>query len=524
MKITGRGLPFCFHYDEKIKDEKRIKIKEEKIKENKMNTPIYHQLMQLEKEKRIPFHMPGHKRRGEGVFTEIASVDITEITGYDNLHDPEGMIRSSMNQLKEIYGTKESWYLINGSTVGILAAISACCTVGDGILLSRNCHKAVYNAIRLLHLHPYYFSFSIHEKYDLVQDMPKKAQTDLEEILKKHGDIKAVIFPSPTYEGVVMDVRAIKKITEKAGVPLIVDEAHGAHFVFHDYFPDSAINCGADLVIQSTHKTLPSMTQTALLHLCTDKISPEKITDRLSIYETSSPSYVLMASAEYGVAYMRENRDKVQEYVDNLIDFRKKCAQLKNIHLIEKEEINSADYDRGKLVFSVKNTEINGDQLFSWLLDQFGIELEMADRFNGIAMTSVCDTKEEYDLLFHGLMKIDKQIYQRKKKEIDKEKKEIDKENQPDIPEKIMESWESEDFGKREVSLENAIGEIAASFILLYPPGIPLLVPGEKIVKETVENIRYYLYNGYNVLGLSGQKKNKMEVLYGRDVHCDGRA
>lgn len=481
-----------------------------------MNTPIYHKLMQLKEEKRIPFHMPGHKRRGEDIFSEIASVDITEITGYDNLHHPEGIIRRSMDQLKEIYGTKESWYLVNGSTVGILAAISSCCEAGDGILLSRNCHKSVYNAIRLLRLHPYYFSFPVGEKYDLVEDMTKAEKTELEEIIKKHQDIRAVIFPSPTYEGVVMDVQGIKEITEKAGIVLIVDEAHGAHFMFHDYFPDSAIKCGADLVIQSTHKTLPSMTQTALLHLCTDKISPEKITDRLSIYETSSPSYILMASAEYGVAYMQENRDKVEKYVDNLKKFRQKCAQLVNIHLIGKEEVASTDYDRGKLVFSVKNTNSNGHQLFSWLLEKSGIEMEMADRTNCIAMTSVCDTEEDFALLFHELEKFDQQIQQCKGKEKAKTGK-------MDIPEKIMESWECESLPKTEVFLEDAVGKIAASFVMLYPPGIPLLVPGEKIVKETVENIRYYLYNGYNVLGLSGQRKKKMEVLYGRDVHCDGR-
>lgn len=472
-----------------------------------MNTPIYSKLLKLKNEKRIPFHMPGHKRRGSGVFKEIEKMDITEITDYDNLHHPEGIIRESMDHLREIYGTRESWYLVNGSTVGILAAISACCDVGDGILLSRNCHKSVYNAVRLLHLHAYYFYPEISDEYDVIEGIEENQIEEIREILNAHREIKAVILPSPTYEGVVMDIEKLRKAIEPYQVFFIVDEAHGAHFPFHEYFPKSATECGADLVIQSTHKTLPAMTQTALLHLCSDRISPEIISNMLSVYESSSPSYILMASAEYSVAYMKENVDAVQQYVDNLQNFRKKCAQLRRIHVIDREDLRCRDYDRSKLVFSVKNTGWNGITLFERLLRDYHIELEMSDSSNCIAMTSVCDSEEMYDALFDALKGLDEEIDIQM---TESRRPEWENNVQSYIScgkkmhEKVLESWQCERKEKEKVILDEAEGRISGDYVMLYPPGIPLLVPGEKILKETVENLRYYIYNGYNVLGLSG--------------------
>lgn len=469
-----------------------------------MNAPIYNKLRKLEQEQRIPFHMPGHKRVGNGDWTQIQKMDITEIVDYDNLHHPEEIIRESMDMLKEIYNTRESWYLINGSTVGILAAISACCNIGDKILISRNCHKSVYNAVYLLHLETFYFYPECSEKYTFIEKIGDEQIKRIQNILKENPDIKAVVLPSPTYEGVVMDIEKLKRVMEPYEAVLIVDEAHGAHFIFHNYFPKSAVECGADIVIQSTHKTLPSITQTALLHLCSDKIAPEKISNMLSVYESSSPSYILMSSAEYGVAYMNENVDEVQTYVDNLQNFREKCEQLHSIHLINKEDLSCRDYDEGKLVFSTRGTSWNGNQLFERLLHQYHIEFEMANRFHCIAMTSVCDREKMYYYLFQALKELDKEIQKRDRETL---REEIDRQNmwrKPVYQEKAIESWQCTNFDKENVDLNQAEGRIAGNFVFLYPPGIPLLVPGEKILKETVENLRYYIYNRYNVLGVSG--------------------
>ena len=480
--------------------------------------------------------MPGHKRKGQGMFEDISRYDITEITGYDNLHDPEGIIRDSMNELKRLYHTRESWYLVNGSTVGILAAVSACCDQGDGILISRNCHKSVYNAIRLLHLKAYYFMLPVSEKYNVAEDMTEDTFASIREILSRHADIRAVVLPSPTYEGVVMNIRGLKEIVREFSVPMIVDEAHGAHFIFHSDFPESAVSQGADIVVQSTHKTLPALTQTALLHLCSDRIPANCLADMLSIYESSSPSYLLMSSAEYAVHYMRENEDKVDTYVNNLHVFRKKCGQLHRIHLIKKEDLHCFDYDEGKLVFSVEGTGVDGIWLFDRLLKKYHIELEMSDCSNCIAMTSVCDKKEDFQALFQALKEIDEELRQMEEElpqieeelpQIEEGLRNIDEElrqkedmrgrkrwNRMRLPEKRMESWECSRMEKEAVSPEEAVGRISGEYVMLYPPGIPILVPGEIILKETVENVRYSLYNGYNVLGLS---QNQFIVLKNRE-------
>lgn len=483
-----------------------------------MRTPIYDALCQLKEEKRIPFHMPGHKRKVNNMdaFSKICSIDITEITDYDDLHHPEGIIRESMDQLKEIYHTKESWYLINGSTVGILAAISSVCRPGDKILIGRNCHKAVYHSIRLLRLEACYLCPRTSRDYDITLDIGEEERKEIEEILQREKTIRAVVITSPTYEGVMSDVSSLKKVLNRWEIPLIVDEAHGAHFQFHEAFPKSAVECGADLVIQSTHKTLPAFTQTALLHLCSDRVSVKEVNSWLAVYETSSPSYLLMASAEQAVAFMHNERRKVQNYVDNLRSFREKCGQLREITLLDPEMLSCFDYDIGKLVFSVKKTGIDGKELFDQLLKNYHIELEMQNMSYVIGMTSVMDEKTDYDQLFRALQKID-QILQRKREK--ERESSFEKEDQKEqnikfhdmlsVPEKQCEVWQCETL--KEVSCEEAVGRVAGEYVMLYPPGIPLLVPGEKIIKEMVENIQYYLYNGYNITGLENGRIVVME-------------
>lgn len=516
-----------------------------------MNTPIYNKLKELESEKRIPFHMPGHKRSDMGAFFGVEKMDITEITDYDNLHEPEGIIRESMDAVKDIFKSKESWYLVGGSTLGILVSISSVCRQGDKVLIGRNCHKAVYNCIRLLQLETVYCYADISAEYDICEDMKSEV---VEGKLKENPDIKAVILTSPTYEGVVSDIAGIKEVIRPYGIPLIVDEAHGAHLIFHEYFPESAVQCGADLIIQSTHKTLPSFTQTAVLHLCSDIVTKEQVEEMIDIYETSSPSYLLMASAEYGIMYMKEKQEQLAEYVDNLKNFRRKCEQLKKLSLLSQEKLKCFAYDNGKLVFSVKDCGINGKELFQLLYEKYHIELEMENLTYGIAMTSICDKREHFDELWKAISEIDEMCEKRQKQNQSLNKTEIDIQNKDKVktgiynkdkqkietkihnkhkvrqekeaqnviikkmqaenqikgetiyPPKVIESWQCRGKEMETVGLADSIGRVSGKSVMIYPPGVPILVPGEKILKETVENISQYLYNGYNVLGLSKEK------------------
>lgn len=454
-------------------------------------TSIYNKLKQLQYREDYPFHMPGHKRnlKTDSLLDSIAKIDITEITGFDDLHHPEEMIREFMDDLKQIYKTKETYLLVNSSTAGNLAAIAALCNIGDKILVARNCHKSVYHAIELLGLDPVYVYPEIDE-YGICKGITKE---QIEKIIEEETMIKAMVLVSPTYEGRVSDIRGISEVLHKKHIPLIVDEAHGAHFIYHDAFPDSAVSEGADIVIQSLHKTLPAFTQTGLLHLCTDCVTREIMQKKLSIFQSSSPSYVLMSSIERCIHICNENCGCFQQYCDQLWILREKLEKnLKHIKLVPTDDI-------GKLVFSVKDTTISGEELFDILRDRYHLELEMSELYYVIAMTSICDRQEGYDRLYQALIEIDQHLGEKKSK---------DTFSQMDFHKnrKAMKPEEATRKSRRQIDYEEAKDKIAAEFVFLYPPGIPLIVPGEVIDEYAIYKISQYEQNDMKVIGLEDHK------------------
>lgn len=461
-----------------------------------MNTPIFHKLLQFQKEDRYPFHMPGHKRRlSNEISGEMFSWDITEIDGFDELHDPSGIILDSMEELREFYGTRKTWYLVNGSSSGNMAAIGAAFLPGDTILLGRNCHKSVYQAVELFGLKPVYLypdyesSLSMYGGID-----PEK----VEKLLDETGDIKGVFLTSPTYEGVVSDIKAISQICRKKGVLLLVDEAHGAHFPFSDYFPESAVRKGADLVIQSLHKTLAVPNQGALLHLCSDRVEEERVRKYQSMFQTTSPSYVLLASMEYGIAHGRKEQQLWREYETMLEVYRAKWVnELKNLHLVKKEDFKNShvyDYDKGKLVISTKDGNLTGKELSEKLLFSYHLQMEMSEKSYFIAMTSYLDTKEGFQRLDDALCRIDKRMEPKEKQEIYIEPVSCEQVLIPHIAVNQKKKW---------IDFDRAEGQIAGDYVYLYPPGSPILVPGEKINAKVLEKIQEYLYNNMEIKGLS---------------------
>ena len=463
-----------------------------------MNTPIYNKLKELDSEKRIPFHMPGHKRTDFGAFFGIEKMDITEITDYDNLHEPEGIIRESMDLVKDIFKSTESWYLVGGSTLGILVSISSVCKPGDKILIGRNCHKAVYNCIRLLQLETVYCYADISQKYDVCVDMKPEM---VEKKLKENPGIKAVVLTSPTYEGVVSDIKGIKKIIQPYGIPLIVDEAHGAHLHYSKYFPVSAADLGADIVIQSFHKTLPSMTQTAVLHICSDMADVEKIKRFMGIYQTSSPSYILMASMDACMDKLRKDGQQMfREFTFNLEKARQRLSKCEKIKLIEGSMIEGSgiyDFDRSKLLFSTVGTSVNGRLLHQILRDRYHIEMEMAAEKYVLGIAAVGDTEEGFERLCTAIEEIDAEIQQTDESEESQYHTSHARMTQ------LMTISQAVDAQQRRYSLKESVGKVSAEFAYLYPPGIPIIVPGEQITGQFVRNVRRYMEQGLEVQGLS---------------------
>lgn len=468
---------------------------------------LYEKLEAYEKSNYYGFHMPGHKRNSDVTQANLPyGIDITEIEGFDNLHHAEEIIREAEVRAASLYHAEETHYLINGSTAGILSAVMGCTKKGGKILMARNCHKSVYHAVFLNELRPVY----IYPEFDETMELNMAVSPEkIERLLEEHKEVQAVVLTSPTYDGVLSDIERISEIVHQKKIPLIVDEAHGAHFGFHPYFPENANTKGADVVIHSLHKTLPALTQTALIHLNGTRIDRRKIRNYLHIFQTSSPSYVLMASMDECLRMVAEQGDVLFEtYVKNLESKRGELKKLKHIRLMETEE-----FDRSKLVLSVKDTILKkenrvftGKMLYERLLLEYHLQMEMAAGSYVIAMTSIGDTKEGMDRLISALFEIDEEL-----------EKNSEKEKRYYLPrqEQVLTSFEVEGMRRMEtvksLSWQKSAGFISMEYAYLYPPGIPLIVPGERITKETAAMLVDYQNKGFSVEGISVE--NYIEVL-----------
>ena len=424
-----------------------------------------------------PFHMPGHKRQLSGFFPY--ELDITEIEGFDNLHHAKGLLFEAQQYAAQMYQSRKAYYLVNGSTCGILAAISAATTKGGRVLVARNCHKAVYNAIYLRGLKAEYV-YPVATHYG-IQGQIQAA--DVERKLAEKPDIQAIVITSPTYDGLVSDVRAIADLAHAHGIPLIVDEAHGAHFGLDEAFPDNATVLGADAVIMSVHKTLPAPTQTAILHLCSDRINVTKMEKFLGIYETSSPSYVLMAGIEESLRLADEAKGvQMKEYVRRLQIFREKMRRLTILRVPDRADFTGEEayaYDIGKLLL-VTNGAISGKALQELLLKKYGLQMEMSSGNYVLAMTSFMDTEEGLERLADALLEIDATLTVTDQREMFSPEKIYRQ------PKKAMEIDEVQDGESTSVAFSEAEGRICADYIYLYPPGIPVIVPGEVLDQQTL--------------------------------------
>lgn len=466
------------------------------------------------------FHMPGHKRNLDLMDgTSPYRIDITEIDGFDDLHHAEGILRDAQERAARVYQADETHFLVNGSTVGIISAILGTTEKGDSILVARNCHKSVYHAIYLNELDPVY----LYPKFDTEQGLSTEIDAaDVQKALEEHPKICAVMIVSPTYDGVVSDIEKIAEIVHAKGCPLIVDEAHGAHFGFDPYFPKSANIYGADLVINSLHKTLPALTQTALLHVNGNMVNRRKVKQYLDMLQTSSPSYILMASIDACIGMLEETletqsdarsdykyKNIFSEYANRIEALRKDLKRLKYLKIIQTD--NTDRYDRSKFVISVKHAPMSSHELYEILLHRYHLQMEMLAGTYVLAMTTVGDTQEGLDRLRDALLEIDKEIDTRQGRPAAIETDLPLSGRQPAL-EKVWTIAEAvnrrDKIQKR--SFEDSIGCISVEYAYLYPPGSPLIVPGERITKEAVEILHWYQEHDFSIEGL--QSEDGIEV------------
>lgn len=472
---------------------------------------LYDKLLQYQSSEMYPFHMPGHKRRKED-FANPFLIDITEIEGFDNLHHAEGILKDAQGRAAALYHSEETYFLVNGSTCGILAAVSACTTRGGKILMARNCHKAAYHAAYLRGLD---IEYLYPEKEDVFGINGGIHEDIVEKALEEFQGIQAVMITSPTYDGVVSNVERIAQIVHRKGISLIVDEAHGAHFGFHEYFPKSSVEMGADLVIHSLHKTLPSLTQTALLHVNGNRVDRECLKRFLDIYQTSSPSYVFMAGMDACVCLLEEKgRELFEALRRNLEIFYRGTESLRYIHLANHGLVGKSgiyDFDRSKLVISIKDAGFTGNQLAHLLRHRYHLEMEMAAGSYGLALASIADTEEGFLRLSEALKEIDNCLEDKMEKSTEKNIWRIeDTVIKNEVRCRVHEALESPG---ESIFMEQSEGRICREFVYLYPPGIPILVPGEIISREVLDKIRRLLREGYSVQGMADYSAEHIQVM-----------
>ncbi len=515
----------------------------------KKGPSLYELLQKYGKSDYAAFHMPGHKRQvkssalPKGLPWEI---DITEIDGFDDLHHAEGILRESMENAAAFYGVKKTFYSINGSTAGILSAVFAAAKPGDTILMGRNCHKSVYHAVLLRELRPLYLYPQIDKETGL--DCGYNT-AELEKMLTKHPEIKAVILTSPTYEGVISDIRTLAELVHQKKIPLIVDEAHGAHLTVkgqletnkareeqpavnvkdhplgdsaREDFPRSAVLLGADLVIQSLHKTLPSLTQTAVLHVCERAAEAlcEEATRYMSIFQTSSPSYVLLASIDACLRYMdcAKGRQRRRRYALRLETLRGRLKKLCRIRLLEPgawDTKTGPAADRGpqntwqdpsKLILAADGC--TGKELYDWLREEYHIQPEMCTCEYVLLITSLFDTDEMYERLYRALKEMDAVLQNSHRQTHGRQKwlrpapanARLTPSQADRRPRCKRDLWESEGF-------------VSAEYVYLYPPGIPLLAPGEQIRETELSYLKKARENGLELRGLQDAKGEHIQVI-----------
>ena len=591
----------------------------------------------------VPMHMPGHKRNpglagsgnalfgnasetpgigGHGrdpIFTDVTELgghgrdpiftDVTELGDTDDLHDPRGILRSAMERTASLYGADRTWYLVNGSTCGILAGIRALVPAGSEVLCARNCHRSVFHAIELCGLRAHWVMPEYIEEYEIYGSLPPER---VREAVSVYPDCRAVILTSPTYEGVISDISGIAEICHSRGIPLIVDEAHGAHLGLNCpgeaegcgtgtgsrrdnpavtdgsgteealcsagrpaghrlcHFPPGAVSCGADLVIQSPHKTLTSLTQSAWMHLKGGLADPGEIGRQLDIFETSSPSYPLMISLdECTELFTKRGGEILSGWLERIEDFNDRTSDIdgSRMRIFGSGDPGGGDpsfppavfeRDPSKILIRSKDPEWTGKRLYEILSRDYGIRCEMYSGMNVLAMTGAGDRDDALIILSDALHEISGRMNpgpaETGSGELPADRevpsgfgdertaprtarsalegpsgaggeaypaetrrfalRATEDKRLPENPESILSIAGALKMPRRMIPLSDAVGLVSAEYVWCYPPGIPLLVPGECVSPSVIKRFRSLIDSGTSLhFSLSGDDPETVYVV-----------
>ncbi|WP_411167982.1 aminotransferase class I/II-fold pyridoxal phosphate-dependent enzyme [Clostridium sp. MB05] len=459
-------------------------------KMNQYETPLFDALKEYVNRDTLPFHVPGHKK-GVGIDKEFKDfigenpfkIDVTVFKLVDSLHHPTGPIKKAQELVADAYGSDASFFSIHGTSGAIQAMILAVVNDGDKIIVPRNVHKSVTSGIILSGAVPVFMEPEIDKKLGIAHGVTPET---VEKTLKENPDAKAVLIINPTYYGVATDIKKIADTVHSYDIPLIVDEAHGPHLAFSEKLPMSALEAGADICAQSTHKIIGSLTQGSLLHVKSKYVDPKRIQQILNLMQTTSPSYIIMASLDCARRQIAlEGKDLLEKTIELCKYTRDEINKIPGFYCFGEEVLGkpgSYSFDSTKLTISSRELGITGFELDMILADKYHIQMELSDFYNVLAVGSFGDTKEGMDRLLSALKEISNEYYG--KKEPVQDFLDI-----PAIPRKVLNPREAFYSDKISIPLNDSIGKISGEFLLAYPPGIPVLCPGEEITQEVVNYV-----------------------------------
>jgi arginine decarboxylase len=481
---------------------------------NQSETPLFDALLEYVDRDTVPFHVPGHKK-GVGMEEDFKKfigenpfkIDVTVFKLVDSLHHPTGPIKKAQELAADAYGADASFFSIHGTSGAIQAMIMSVVSAGDTIIVPRNVHKSITAGIILSGAVPVYMQPELDRKIGVANGVTPET---VKETLEKHPEAKAVLIINPTYYGVATDIKKIVDIVHSFDIPLIVDEAHGPHLTFNDKLPTSAIEAGADICSQSTHKIIGALTQCSLLHVNSKRVDLHRVQQVLNLLQTTSPSYILMASLDCSrkqiALYGKELLDSTIELSDYA---RNEINKIPGFYCFGKEILGRPGVfalDPTKITITCRDLGITGYDLDMILSNKYHIQMELSDLYNVLAVGSFGDTKENIDKLLHALREIS--IEYSSKNTVKPDFIDI-----PDIPEQVLIPREAFNSSKVSVPLKDSIGMVSGEFLLAYPPGIPILCPGEKVTEDIINYVQKLKDAGLYVQGTEDPKVENLKVV-----------
>jgi len=434
--------------------------------------------------------MPGHKSFEE-LYKDtefnncLLNIDLTEIEGIDSVFYPNDSLKESQKNASNLYGTKESIFLVNGASVGIIASIMTIVGEGDEIIIPRNAHRSIHNALLLNGAKPIY----VMPEIDLCRGIAMGiSPLVIERAIINNPKVKAVLLAHPNFYGLCSDIECIAKIVKKYNKIFIVDEACGAHFKFHEGLPISGIDAGADIVIHGTHKNLPALTQSGMIHINTDSIDMDKLKKYLMILQSSSPSYILLASLEIALEIIRsKGTDLFNSLFENINHFIEELRKIDGIEYVTNNivgKFNIANYDYSKVIINFNKLNVSGYQIERILRDKYGIQCELADSNNIILTFTIADSKKIFTNILIAIQETVTMFSTTENKELSK--------NSWHLPELVFTPKEVWNKKSKQIKVAESIGRISMENISPFPPAVPIIREGERIDKKVLELLKIY--------------------------------